>query len=239
MERSMKNFCVLICAYQEAATIGPLVCEVLKSAPRVLVVDDGSADATGVLAEAAGAEVLRLETNQGKGMALKTGFQWIREQGFQGVITLDGDGQHDPAEIPKFIATYERTGIPVLIGNRMTAPGRMPLIRRWTNRFMSHCLDRMTGLYIADPPCGYRFYRSDVLPHIASEAKRFSAEFEMLLKIAQHRIKAGSVRVRSIYEGQRSRISVFSDMMNFLAVVRHYCRRAQKNEFISILTGRT
>src|SRR5437867_8104869 len=90
---------------------GPRIEAVIRTAMRhvpVLVIDDGSADDTGDRARAAGATVLRQEPNQGKGAALRTGFRAALEDGVEAVITLDGDGQHDPAEIPGFLGSYAR-----------------------------------------------------------------------------------------------------------------------------------
>src|SRR6266566_2632598 len=93
----------------EAAAIGSVVEAVRAHAPVVLVVDDGSADRTAPCAEQAGAIVLRHQGNHGKGAALQTGWRWARERGFKWALTLDGDGQHSPEDIPSLFSCADRT----------------------------------------------------------------------------------------------------------------------------------
>jgi glycosyltransferase involved in cell wall biosynthesis len=198
--KKIKNFCVLICAHNEAEHIEAVVRASLEqTSSTVIVVDDGSTDGTAELAEQAGAFVLRNPVNMGKGAALKRGFDLVEESTYDAVVVVDADGQHDPREIQRFIDAYERTGIPVLIGNRMADTRGMPFARQWTNRFMCWVLNRLTKLYVADPPCGFRFYRADVLPFIMSDEKRFAFEFDILIHAALRHIRVDSVRVSTIY----------------------------------------
>ena len=114
----IKRYGVLICAYNEADTIGSLVRSVIElGASELIVVDDGSSDHTAALAQQSGAMVLRNRRNLGKGSSLKRGFKAMLEREVEAVVVVDGDGQHDPQEIRLFLDAYERTGIPVLIGN--------------------------------------------------------------------------------------------------------------------------
>lgn len=213
------RICALICAYQEGERIGEVVKGAQKYCSAVVVVDDGSDDNTAKSAEDAGAQVLRHEKNLGKGTSLRYGFEYLLKGTYDAVITLDGDGQHDPEEIPHFVETYKRTHIPVLIGNRMSNPVGMSLIRRWTTHLMCRQLEKLTSHYIPDPPCGYRFYRCNILPHILSEEPRFGAEYEMLVNIAGKQIRTGSIRIRSIYRGQHSCIRPLRDSRSFLILV--------------------
>ena len=119
----------LLPAYREENRIGPVVADLLKHPVTPLVVDDGSDDNTAGEAEAAGATVIRYTPNRGKGAALKTGFEYALEHECRAVITMDSDGQHSPEDIPGFLETLERTGAPVLVGNRMSDTRDMPLIR--------------------------------------------------------------------------------------------------------------
>src|SRR3990172_923606 len=107
----------LIPAYNEGDRVAPVVRATLVYLP-VLVVDDGSSDATAQYALDAGAEVLYQQPNQGKGAALRAGFAAALERGYQAVLTLDADGQHDPAEIPAFLAAYRKTSADLIIGRR-------------------------------------------------------------------------------------------------------------------------
>jgi len=175
----------------------------------------------------AGAHVIRQNVNKGKGVALNTGFAYAREKGYHAVITMDADGQHDPAELPKFVEAYVRTGIPVLIGNRMANPHDMPLIRLWTNRFMSWLLSKAMGQYVPDTQCGYRLYRCDVIPFVSAASERFAAESEILLHIATRGIRIGSVRISTIYGGEESKINPVSDTFRFVSMLLEF-RRSQR-----------
>ena len=220
------NWAVLVPAYREAAYIGDVVTAIRRHAPAVIVIDDGSDDATAEKAEAAGATVLRHGINQGKGAAMHTGFEYARQQGFEFVIAMDGDGQHAPEEIPVFVETYRRTGTPVLIGNRMADPLGMPFVRRITNRFMSWLLSRKMGQRVPDTQNGYRLYRCDVLPTEALGAQRFAAESEILLLLAEQGVQMGAVPTRVIYADEKSKIRPVRDTIRFVSMLRAWDRGA-------------
>jgi glycosyltransferase involved in cell wall biosynthesis len=218
--------CVVIPAYREQRMIGDVVQRVRKYVPTVVIVDDGSSDRTAEEAAAAGAVVIRHARNLGKGVALNTGFEHARRNGFDCLITMDADGQHDPADIPRFIEAYERTGIPVLIGNRMGMLSNMPLVRKLTNRYMSWLLSRAMRQYVPDTQCGFRLYRCDVLPFIETQSARFAAESEILLHIAARGIRMDSVPITVIYNEGKSKINPLRDTFRFfLMLSRHYKSR--------------
>jgi len=210
--------------------VGRTVAAVLAQGIPAIVVDDGSDDATAEAAAAAGAIVVRHPENRGKGAALLTGFREARVRGFEAAVTIDADGQHDPAEIPKFIEAYERTGIPVLIGNRLWNPAGMPWIRRMTNRFMSWLLSREMGRYVPDTQCGYRLFRCDLIPHVETRAERFAAESEVLLHVAARGIPIDSVRIRTIYGDERSKINPVADTLRFYGMLRAHRRTRRASE---------
>ena len=231
--KAIETFCVLICAQNEALRIGEVVRTALEQTPcKVIVVDDGSTDNTAELAERAGAYVLRNSENMGKGASLKRGFEFLCEHTCDAVIVVDGDGQHDPREIQRFLDAYERTHIPILIGNRMTDTRGMPFVRKWTNRFMCQVLNRLTKIYVPDPPCGFRFYRTDILPFIMSDEERFSFEFDILVHAALRHIRVDSVRISTIYhkEQRGSHVAPLRDTwLLFKMVLDHFQdRRAIK-----------
>ena len=197
---------------------------------RVVVIDDGSPDRTAAEASAAGAIVIRHEKNLGKGAALNTGFAYAIKQQCDYVITLDADGQHFPGNIPLFIETFERTGIPVLVGNRMADPKGMPLSRKLTNIFMSWYLSRQMGRQVPDTQCGYRLYAAQVLPHLAAESSRYAAESEALLAVAAQNIKIGSVPIRVIYGDEKSKIRPVRDTLRFFAMIRNFRRKMKAGQ---------
>ena len=225
---SSDGICALMPAFHERGRIGTVVSEVRRHVPTVLVVDDGSGDGTAEEAEAAGAVVIRHETNRGKGVALQTGFEEARKLGFEAVVTLDADGQHLPCEIPKFIETYRRTNIPVLIGNRMWDTRGMPRIRRWTNRFMSWLLSREMRQFVPDTQCGYRLFRCDVIPYIQATSERFAAESEILLNVAARHMRIDNVRITTVYGSEKSKINPWSDTFRFFGMLRAHRRRMRR-----------
>lgn len=221
---------VLIPAYQEGSRIGAVVRTVLPFCPRIVVVDDGSADGTAGAARAAGATVLVHARNQGKGAALQTGFDYAREQGAAFVLTMDGDGQHAPADIPGFLEAFARGEAPVLVGNRMDDPKAMPFVRRMTNRFMSWLLSRKMRQRVPDTQNGFRLYRTDVLPDMAGGDERFAAESEILLILAHRGVRIGSVPVRIIYGDERSKIRPVRDTLRFFRMLRAFERKVKTGE---------
>lgn len=226
--KEVERVAVLIPAYREEATVAEVVNEARKYLPDVIVVDDASDDATAKHAQRAGAIVLRRSVNAGKGAALIEGFQYVLEQGFDAVISLDADGFHDPNQIPKFLETYHRTHIPVLIGSRMAKPRCVPLVRRWSIRVMTYWLYRLMGVYVPDPPCGFRFYRCDVLPFLLETGSSLPAEFETLLHIASRRIRVGSVRITKKPHHHKHWTSPFRDIFRFIKVMKKHYQKAKQ-----------
>lgn len=220
--------CVIVPAYMEQRKINDVVKRILKYIPHVVVIDDGSRDRTSEEAADAGAKVLRHESNMGKGVALNTGFNYARENNFDYLITMDADGQHDPADIPRFIEAYSRTGISVLLGNRMGHIEGMPFVRTLTNRFMSWYLSRLMNQYVPDTQCGFRLYRCSVVPFVSAEAKRYAAESEILLHIAARGIRIDSIPVAVIYSDEKSKINPFKDTLRFFMMIQQYRLRKHK-----------
>lgn len=213
---------MIIPAYGEARHIGEVVKSVLNHVETVVVVDDGSPDSTADEAQKAGAIVLRHDANRGKAMALNTGFSYACRNGFEAVITMDGDGQHVPDDIARFTEAYVRTGCPALIGNRMADPKGMPPIRRLTNRLTSWMLSTEMKQHVPDSQNGFRLYRCDILPLVCTESGRFAAESEILLRIADRGFRIGAVPIKTVYRDEKSKISPLRDTIGFFGVVlRH------------------
>ena len=219
---------VLIPAYREAGRIGAVVRAVREAGHDVLVVDDGSDDATGAEAEAAGASVLRQEPNQGKGAALNRGFAHALGRGYTAVITMDADGQHSPDDLAAFVEAFRGGEAPVIIGNRMSDAGGMPLVRRLTNRFMSRLLSRRMGVEVPDTQNGYRHYATEVLRDVQVADPRFAAESEILLSLAGRGVPMAAVPVRTIYGDEKSKIHPIKDTLRFFRMLRGQPRPRRK-----------
>ena len=206
---------VVIPAYNAEASIGTLV-QQLISQHQVIVVDDGSTDRTAEAAAAAGAAVLRQPRNGGKGAALRRGFAAALERGAEAVVTMDGDGQHDPADLPHLAAAAAASRAGIVLGNRMSSRGTMPRVRWYTNRAMSAMLSRLCRQAIPDSQCGFRWIAREVLERCPLSAERFEIESELLVAASRAGFAIASVPVRSIYDRHTSTIRPWQDTWRFL-----------------------
>jgi len=209
------RICAIIPSYNEEAHVADVVGRSAAHGLDVLVVDDCSKDATGARASAAGAEVLRHETNRGKGAALATGFAWAGERGYEAAVTLDGDGQHDPAEIPRFLACYARTGADIIVGTRMADSAGMPFDRKLTNWFMSAVLSWLAGRRLSDTQSGYRLVRTAAWRRLGLSTSGFDTESEMLVRACRMGMRVREVPVSTIYGDETSSISPGRDFVRW------------------------
>lgn len=220
----------LVPAHDEAPRISRVVAGAARHVPVVLVVDDGSTDTTADLAEGAGARVIRQSPNQGKGAALRAGFAAALAAGAEAVITLDGDGQHDPAELPSFLGAYARRTIAgepseLIMGQRRFS--RMPLVRRLANGLGTVVLSAALGRWIADNQSGYRLVgRRLMTAMLDSREDGFAFEVEMIAVCLREGWPIDWVPVRTIYADERSHIEPMRHLREFLAVTRRARRIA-------------
>jgi len=224
----------VIPAHDEAARIRSVV-DGARRHVEVLVVDDGSSDETAQIAEAAGARVIRQSPNQGKGAALRAGFTAALESGAEAVITLDGDGQHDPSEIPTFLGTYAWRAVDgrateLIVGRRDFR--RMPPVRRLSNWMGTLVLSGSLGRWIADNQSGYRLIgRRLMRAMLESRDSGFAFEVEMIAVCLREGWPIAWVPIRTIYGGETSHIKPGEHLREFLAVTgraRQIARSAAK-----------
>ncbi len=214
----------LIPAWNEESRLSPIVEEARAHLP-VLVVDDGSTDETAAVAESLGATVLRHPQNRGKGVALMTGFSWAMAQGYDAVITLDADGQHDPDEIPKFIQAYDQGLGELIIGRRDFK--QMPFPRRYTNPiFGSWLLSWALKAPIHDSQSGYRLYGRPLLEGLSLTTARFEWEVEVIIHAVYQGLRIGWVDIRTIYNvGEVSYFHPLRDSALFLNMLWYAWRQ--------------
>jgi glycosyltransferase involved in cell wall biosynthesis len=211
----------VIPAHDEAGRIERVVEGARRHLP-VLVVDDGSTDATAARAEAAGARVIRQSPNRGKGAALRTGFAAALADGAEAVITLDGDGQHDPAEIPAFLvvlARRSREQLPteLIVGKRNFS--HMPPIRRLANWVGTAALSGALGQWIDDNQSGYRLIgRRLMRATLVSTEPGFGFEVEMIAICLREGWPIDWVPIRTIYADERSHIRPMRHVREFIDV---------------------
>lgn len=206
----------LIPAYNEARHIADVVKGVLKYVPAI-VIDDGSTDGSGAAAALAGAKVIAHPRNQGKGVALNTGFAYAAERRVAAAITLDADGQHDPDEIPLFIQAFEADRGDIIIGQRSF--GQMPGIRQAGNRIGTLLLGWAMGQPVPDNQSGYRLLSRPVLDSIRPTSNRFEAEVEILLRAQLAGFRVAWVPIKTIYANEVSHYQPLRDSILFVKMV--------------------
>jgi len=230
MKASKETVLAIIPAYGEAKFIGDVVNRVLQHVGTVSVIDDGSPDDTASVAEAAGAVVVRHSRNKGKGAAIKTGLEHATAAGSPFFLFLDGDGQHDPADIPAFFDAMNQTGADLVVGNRMTNLGEMPVVRRLTNRFMSWQIGAICKVSVPDSQCGFRLVRRELLPVLNAPSDRFEFETESFILAARHGFRIQYVPVRTIYANQKSKIRPVQDTVRYALLIIKYLWPALKKD---------
>ena len=212
----------LIPAYREAVHIGEVVRRVCEQLGTVLVIDDGSPDATADCARQAGAEVIVHAQNAGKGAAIKTGLRVLLERKFDYVLILDADGQHLPEEIGRFLSAAAEGACGIFIGNRMNATQGMPWCRWFTNHMMSWMISRLCRQPIPDSQCGFRMIHREVIPHLFCESNSYDYETEMLLIVARSGYRIGNVPVTTVYGNETSKIKPVRDGIRFWKLLKRY-----------------
>jgi len=207
----------LVPAYQAAAHLGEVLMrlQALADPPDVLVVNDGSRDATEQVARMYGAPVLSFAGNRGKGHALLAGFAALGD--YDAVITLDSDGQHPPECFPAFVAAAE-AGADVVLGRRRFEGG-MPPVRRFANAVSSQWATDLAGQRISDSQCGYRLYRREVLAVVPVTPGRYEVESEMAVRAARLGFRVREVEIPTVYGSEQSQIRVARDVPRILGVL--------------------
>jgi glycosyltransferase involved in cell wall biosynthesis len=181
-------------AYQAAPSVGAVARGALAILPEVLVVDDGSTDGTAEEARRAGARVVSFPSNRGKGAALAVAFADLFGRDFDGVITLDADGQHLPEEITKLLPAAEAGG-DLVLGVRDHLFGEMGSVRRASNRLSSKAISFAAGQRLNDIQTGFRFYSRRLIETVGFPEARFEAESAVVVRAARRGFKVVTVPV--------------------------------------------
>jgi len=208
--------CCIIPAYQESRAITEVVKLSKKYCSCVIVVDDGSTDGTGQIAKDSGAIVLRHSRNLGKGAALRTGFNHAVAMQCEIVITLDGDLQHNPQSIPRFIEKIHQ-GYDVVVGSRYaTQSEKMPFMRKLSNLITTQALRIFFKVPITDSQSGYRAFRKQVLEEIYVRDDGFAAETEILIDAKRAGFEISEVPIATNYGDEESKIRARRDIARWL-----------------------
>jgi glycosyltransferase involved in cell wall biosynthesis len=200
----MLHAIAVIPVHNEAATIGPIVAYARQYLP-VIVIDDASRDGSAACAAKVGATVITLPHRQGKGAALRHGFAVALRQAAEVVVTLDGDGQHNPQDIPRLLAASRVWPHSLIIGNRLTTPMVVPRHRLYAIRLASFWISWMSEENITDTQSGFRVYPARVLRTLHLRWGGFLLESELLLKATQAGWRVREMPIRALYPpGQTS-----------------------------------
>jgi glycosyltransferase involved in cell wall biosynthesis len=213
------KICAIIPAFNEAEAIAGVIRGIRSFGIGVVVVDDGSTDETSLIAEKEKAYVIHHLHRNGKGLSIRNGFNYALKQGYDLVFTIDGDGQHDPLDIPKFLNKIKKRRCSVVVGNRMNSPKGMPFIRIITNKIMSSIISAICRQYIPDTQCGYRLFTGDAISVIDIKSRKFEIDSELLVKLAQKNFRIDSVPIKSIYASETSKIRPVRDTFRFLGFI--------------------
>lgn len=226
----------LIPAHDEAPRIGPVVRAARAHLP-VLVVDDGSADDTAEQAREAGATVIEQRPNRGKGAALRAGFRRALDDGADAILTLDADGQHDPAEIPRFLDAWaapaaadfaDQEPRPDLVIGRRNFRA-MPPIRRLSNEIGRRAFSWAVGRDIPDNQSGYRLVSARLAAAtLASDEQGFAFEVEQITTCIRLGGTIAWVPIRTIYGGGPSHIRPLAHFREFVRIVRRARRDVRR-----------
>ena len=215
MTLTKSEVCVLIPAYNEEKRIGPVIRAVKERGFAVVAVDDGSKDGTARVIREAGAECVVSPVNQGKGAAIRKGFEWVLRSPYQAVVVVDADGQHDPEELDSFVKALSAGDAELVLGNRMHHPEGMSVLRLVTNRTMSWIISAAAGQKVPDTQCGYRAFTRKALENIELKTDRFEIESEMILSAGRKKLRMRSIPIRSVYRDEVSRIRPVRDTLRF------------------------
>ena len=191
-------------ALNEERTIAKVVVRAMQYADTVLVIDDGSKDATDVIAKKLGAVVLKHPRNLGKGAALSDCFNWAKRAGADVLVTIDADGQHDPADIPRLVAALRKKRADVVIGSRLYQPSGMPH-HRWV---AARALDAAVGIRVdgrlLDSQSGLRAYSRSAIENLVVTDLGMGADAELIMRASGAGLRIVEVPIRANYGGSNT-----------------------------------
>jgi glycosyltransferase involved in cell wall biosynthesis len=216
------QLCVVIPAYNEAATIRDVAVRALAQCKHVIVVDDGSSDGTAQALAALPLTLLRHESNRGKAAALWSGFERALADGAAGVITLDGDGQHRPEDIPRFIEAARSHRDCIVIGSRIVERAAFPKARYYANCTANFWISWAAGYRIEDSQSGFRLYPAKLVQRVRvphDRAHGFVFESEILIEAARAGIRSLALPIAAIY-APGARASHFRAVVDVLRITR-------------------
>lgn len=215
--------CAIIPCYNVGARCIPVIQEASRHVRRLIAIDDGSTDDTRACIGQTGAELIAFEQNQGKGYALIEGFSIaLKDEQCEAVLTLDGDGQHDPREIPTLLAAFFAGAGDLIIGARAGPWKAMPLRRRLANRCSSSLISKLCGQSLPDSQSGFRLISRPALELLLPSLRpgRYETETQMLILASRLGCRISSVPISTIYSESTNAASSFHPLWDTFLVTR-------------------
>lgn len=222
------DIAVVIPALNEASSITGLAERALGFSPHVIIVDDGSSDDTADLLDQVPVTVLRHATTRGKGASLVTGFREALKRDIWAVVTLDGDGQHRPEDIPRFRARAAEAPDQIIIGSRAADRAACPPARYRANRIADFWISWACGYAVEDSQSGFRLYPRKVLESVQAKhdpERGFVFESEILINAARAGFRSTPVAIPALYDGTMQRDSHFRPVADITRIVIMVARK--------------
>ena len=193
---------ILVCipAFNEGKVIDKVIKDCLKFSNEVVVCDDGSMDNTYEVADSAGADVIRHEKNIGKGESLRSLFKFARHSNHDIIVTIDGDGQFIPEEIPKLVKSIQENKSDLVIGYRFDDTTEIPNYRRFGNKMLDKMTNMVEEISVRDTQSGFRAYSRKVIDDIDFKMKGFGADAEILIDAAKKGYRLSEEKITVIYD---------------------------------------
>ncbi len=214
-----QQVCVLIPTYNNAATIGKVIDDVMRYTNQIIVVNDGSTDeTTEIVSHYPELDVVTYGPNKGKGFALRTGFKRAVEAGYHYAISIDSDGQHYPDDLPKFLRALGAHPRAVIIGARNMNQSSVPGKSSFGNNFSNFWFRLETGIKVSDTQSGYRLYPVKEIESMRFITRKYEFEIEVLVRAAWSGLEIIEVPVNVFYPKKEERVSHFRPFKDFTRI---------------------
>ncbi|TEB11063.1 glycosyltransferase family 2 protein [Pelotomaculum propionicicum] len=224
------NVLIAIPAYNEELNIEKVVLSSLRYG-RVLVIDDGSTDRTAAVAESCGANVLKHNVNKGKGIAINTAFKYARSSSVSILVLIDGDGQHDPHDIPRLVKVIS-DGADMVVGSRYLGNNQksIPFYRMIGQNILTYCSNLGSGIYLTDSQNGFRAFSKRAIKVLSFNMSGFSVESEMQFRAKENKLIVREVPIKVDYSSEVKRSPVVHGVSVLISVIKMSLKRKFKKE---------
>ena len=211
---------VIIPAFNSEKCLPKLIANIKEHIQDILVIDDGSIDRTALSSRDLGVPVIRHDHNMGKGAALKSGFKYAVDHGYEYVITIDSDGQHDPDYIPLFLKHFSNSDADLIIGSRRWNKLNMPWDRRFSNYITSRALSLMLHRDIEDSQSGYRLISIGLIRGVDLKSNKYELESEIIIKAIRGGFKIAFLPIQAKYgNGHSTSINRLLDTLRWVRMI--------------------